>query len=95
MMMNRDTANHSFRRRTWSTPANCASSCSARAWFLSRQGYRVSAKGESHRADGIAFHQRRAAAAQRGASRWLLRWAIILATTGIAILILQFWGGGI
>ena len=66
-----------------------------RAWFLSRQGYRVSAKAESHRAAGIAFHERRAAAAQRGASRWPLRWAIILATIGIAILILQLWGGGI
>ena len=66
-----------------------------RAWFLSRQGYRVSAAADSHRAAGIAFHQMRAAAAQRGASRWPLRWAIILAATGIAILILQFWGGGI
>jgi hypothetical protein len=66
-----------------------------RAWFLNARGCRVSAKAELHRAAGITFHKGRAAAAQRGASRWPLRWAIILATTGIVILILQFWGGGI
>ncbi len=62
-----------------------------RAWFLSRQGFRVSAQAESHRAAGIAFHETRAAAAHEGASPWPLRWAVILAGAGIAILFLQFW----
>lgn len=62
-----------------------------RAWFLNRQGYRVSAEAERHRAAGIAFHEVRAEAGRAGASPWPLRWAIILAGAGLAILFLQFW----
>jgi hypothetical protein len=65
-----------------------------RAWFLNRQGYRVSAEAEGHRAAGIAFHEQRADAGRKGASPWPLRWAIILAGAGIAILLFQFWSGG-
>jgi hypothetical protein len=65
-----------------------------RAWFLNRQGYRVSAEAEGHRAAGIVFHEVRAKAGRAGASPWPLRWAIILAAAGIAILLLQFWSGG-
>jgi hypothetical protein len=63
-----------------------------RAWFLSREGYRVSPEAEGHRAAGIAFHEVRAAAGREGASPWPLRWAIILAGAGIAVLVFQFWG---
>ena len=62
-----------------------------RAWFLNRQGYRVSAEAERHRAAGLAFHQVSAEAGRAGASPWPLRWAIILAGAGIVILLLQFW----
>jgi hypothetical protein len=65
-----------------------------RAWFLNRQGYQVSAEAEGHRAAGIAFHEERAAAGRERASPWPLRWAIILAGAGIAILLFQFWSGG-
>jgi hypothetical protein len=65
-----------------------------RAWFLNRQGYRVSAEAELQRAAGIAFHEVRAAAGREGASPWPLRWAIILAGAGIAVLLFQFWSGG-
>ncbi len=61
-----------------------------RAWFLNRQGYRVSAEAEGRRAAGIAFHELRAEAGMAGASPWPLRWAIMLAAAGIIIL-LQFW----
>ena len=62
-----------------------------RAWFLNRQGYRVSAEAEGHRAAGVAFHQVRAEAGRAGANPWPLRWAIILAVAGMVILLLQFW----
>ena len=65
-----------------------------RAWFLNRQGYRVSEEAEGHRAAGIAFHEVRAEAGRAGANPWPLRWAILLAAAGIIILFLQFWGGG-
>jgi hypothetical protein len=62
-----------------------------RAWFLNRQGYRVSEAAEGHRAAGIAFHEVRAEAGRAGASLWPLRWAIFLAGVGIVILLLQIW----
>jgi hypothetical protein len=62
-----------------------------RAWFLNRQGYRVSVEAEGHRAAGVAFHEVRAEARRAGASPWPLRWAIMLAVAGIIILLLQFW----
>jgi len=65
-----------------------------RAWFLSRQGYRVSAKAEAQRAAGIVFHEARAGAASRGSSPWVFWLAVIFAGAGIAILFLEFWKGG-
>jgi CRISPR/Cas system-associated exonuclease Cas4 (RecB family) len=65
-----------------------------RAWFLSRQGLRVSAAARSQRAAGIEFHEARAAAAHEGASPWPVRWAFILAVAGITLLILEAWRGG-
>jgi hypothetical protein len=64
-----------------------------RAWFLNRQGYRVSSEAERHRAAGISFHRARAKAGRAGASPWPFRWATILAAAGTAILLSQFWLG--
>lgn len=64
-----------------------------RAWFLSRQGYRVSARAESHRAAGIVFHEARAGAARRGRSPWAFWFAVILAGAGIALLLFELWKG--
>jgi hypothetical protein len=64
-----------------------------RAWFLSRQGYRVSAQAESHRAAGIVFHEARAGAASRGHSPWAFWLAAILAGAGIALLFFELWKG--
>lgn len=65
-----------------------------RAWFLNRQGYRVSAEAEGHRTAGIVFHEVRAKAGRAGASPWPLRWAIIFAAAGIAVLLFPFWSDG-
>ena len=65
-----------------------------RAWFLNRQGFRVSAEAESQRTAGILFHEARASAANSGRSPWPLRWAVILAGAGIALLFLKAWMGG-
>jgi hypothetical protein len=65
-----------------------------RAWFLSRQGHRVSAQAEAQRAAGIVFHEARAGAASRGRSPWVFWLAVIFAGAGIAILLLEFWKGG-
>jgi hypothetical protein len=65
-----------------------------RAWFLNRQGFRVSPEAESQRTAGIVFHEARAAAAYSGRSPWALRWAVILAAAGIALLLLKAWMGG-
>lgn len=56
-----------------------------RAWWLSRQGYRVSRKAQASREAGIELHEQRARAARtasEGASFWV---AIILALAAIAI----------
>jgi len=62
-----------------------------RAWFLSRQGFWVSAVARSHRNAGIEFHEDRAAAADKGRNPWSLRLAIVLAAIGIALLIMEAW----
>jgi len=64
-----------------------------RAWFLSRQGFRVSAEAQAHRAAGIVFHEERAGAASRGRSPWVFRLVVILAGAGLAILLFQLWQG--
>src|SRR5580700_892277 len=65
-----------------------------RAWFLSRQGYRVSARAEAQRAAGIVFHEARAGAASRGRDPRVFWLAVILAGAGVAILLFQLWRGG-
>lgn len=62
-----------------------------RAWFLSRKGLPVSSDAEAQRVAGTAFHETRAAAAGEGASPRWLKWALILATAGMAILLFQLW----
>jgi hypothetical protein len=61
-----------------------------RAWVLSKQGYRVSAEAESQRAAGIVFHQERALAASKGASRQAVWWAALLIFAAIALLCATF-----
>ena len=65
-----------------------------RAWFLSRQGFEVSAAAQSQRNEGVAFHEARAAASVRARSPWPMRWAVILAAAGIALLLLAVWTAG-
>jgi hypothetical protein len=65
-----------------------------RAWFLNRQGFRVSAQAEAQRAAGVVFHEVRAGAASRGTSPWFFWLAVFLAGAGIAMLLLEFWRGG-
>jgi hypothetical protein len=64
-----------------------------RAWFLSRQGFRMSGQAEAQRAAGTQFHEARAGAANRGRSKRAFWWAVILAGAGIAILLLAWWMG--
>jgi hypothetical protein len=64
-----------------------------RAWFLSRQGFRVSAQAQAQRAAGIEFHEARAGAASRGRSPWIFWLALILAGASLAILLFQLWRG--
>jgi hypothetical protein len=64
-----------------------------RAWFLSRHGFRVSARAEAQRAAGIVFHEARAGAASRGRSPWVFWLAVLLAGAGLAILLFQLWQG--
>ena len=64
-----------------------------RAWFLSRQGFRVSAQAAKQRAAGIVFHEERAGAANRGGSKRAFWFAVLLASAGIAILLFEFWKG--
>jgi CRISPR/Cas system-associated exonuclease Cas4 (RecB family) len=56
-----------------------------RAWWLSRQGYGVSAKAQEQRAAGVVFHEQRAGAARRGSSNQALWWAILLILAAIAL----------
>ena len=60
-----------------------------RAWFLNRQGFRVSEEAQSHRAAGLVFHEVRAAAAQQGRNPQAYWWALILALAGTALLLLN------
>jgi len=64
-----------------------------RAWFLSRQGFRVTKQAEAQRSAGIVFHEARAGAASRGRSRWIFWLAVLLAGAGLAILLFQLWQG--
>ena len=65
-----------------------------RAWFLSRQGFRVSAQAQAQRAAGIEFHEARAGAASRGRDPRVFWLAVLLAGAGLAILLFQLWQGG-
>ena len=56
-----------------------------RAWWLSRQGYVVSAKAQQQRAAGVTFHERRAGAARRGSNAQALWWAILLMLAALAL----------
>jgi hypothetical protein len=64
-----------------------------RAWFLSRQGFRVSAEAQAHRAAGIVFHEARAGAASRGRDPRVFWLAVLLAGAGLAMLLFQLWQG--
>jgi hypothetical protein len=64
-----------------------------RAWFLNRQGYRVSAQAEAQRVAGMVFHEMSAAAASRGRSPWAFWFAVILAGAGSALLLFEIWKG--
>jgi CRISPR/Cas system-associated exonuclease Cas4 (RecB family) len=60
-----------------------------RAWWLNRQGYRVSRKAQASREAGVEFHEQRARAARttsEGASLWV---AIVLALAAIAIWLIR------
>jgi hypothetical protein len=65
-----------------------------RGWFLSRQGFRVSAQAEKQRAAGVVFHEERAGAASRGRSPRAFWFAVLLAGAGIALLLFELWKGG-
>ena len=65
-----------------------------RAWFLNREGFRVSAEGQAQRAAGIDFHEARAGAAGRGRDPRVFWLAVLLAGAGIAIVLFQLWQGG-
>jgi hypothetical protein len=56
-----------------------------RSWWLSRQGYAVSAKALQQRAAGIAFHVARAGAARRGSNANAHWWAIIMTLAALAL----------
>jgi hypothetical protein len=58
-----------------------------RAWFLGGQGLRVTAKAQSQRDAGIAFHEARAEAANRGRSAKPYLWALLLAAAAVALLV--------
>lgn len=57
-----------------------------RAWFLSRRGFEVTAKAQSLREAGIAFHEARALAAKEGRSASAYAWALLLAALAVALL---------
>jgi hypothetical protein len=60
-----------------------------RAWFLNRQGFRVSPDALAQRAAGMVFHETRARAATKGRSQQALWWALVLALLGVALLVLK------
>src|SRR5579863_6108474 len=55
-----------------------------RAWFLSRQGYRVSEQAQAQRAAGIVFHEARAGVASRGRAPRVFWLAVILAPAPVS-----------
>jgi hypothetical protein len=60
-----------------------------RAWFLRRQGYRVSEETERRMQQGVQFHEHRAALAKgsQGTQAW--RWVVIFILIGMVILIFK------
>jgi hypothetical protein len=65
-----------------------------RAWFLSGQGQQVTAKAQSQREDGIAFHEARAEAARRGSRPKAYAWALLLAVAAVALLVATILADG-
>lgn len=59
------------------------------AWSLNQQGFRNTPKAMQERQAGIAFHEDRAEAARKGASRQAFWWAILLALLGLAVLLVR------
>jgi hypothetical protein len=59
-----------------------------RSWFLARQGFQVSAQAQRAMDAGVAFHETRAAAAEKGNDPRPLRWAGTLAVIAILLLLL-------
>jgi hypothetical protein len=55
------------------------------AWWLSRQGYMVSAKAQQQRVAGVTFHERRAGAARRGSNAQAIWWAILLMLAALVL----------
>jgi CRISPR/Cas system-associated exonuclease Cas4 (RecB family) len=53
-----------------------------RAWFLNRQGFRVSPDALAQRAAGMVFHETRARAATKGRSEQALWWALVRTPSG-------------
>jgi hypothetical protein len=60
-----------------------------RAWYLTRQGLAVSKEAQARRADGIAFHEARAAAAEKGSSAQTVWWIVLLVLAAIALLVVN------
>jgi hypothetical protein len=60
-----------------------------RTWFLARQGYAVSCHAQAQRAAGVAFHEARAADAQKGSNRHALWWIVLLLLLAIALLLIN------
>jgi hypothetical protein len=59
-----------------------------RSWFLARQGHQVSAEAQRAMDEGVAFHQIRAAAAEKANDPRSLRWAGTFAILAILLLLL-------
>jgi hypothetical protein len=59
-----------------------------RAWFLNKQGFQVSSEAQAQRVAGLAFHEARAGAANKGRSPQAVWWAILLALAAIALIYL-------
>ena len=60
-----------------------------RAWFLNQQGFRNTPKTMEERQAGIAFHEDRAEAAKKAGGRQAIWWAILLALSGIMLLLVR------
>jgi hypothetical protein len=60
-----------------------------RAWYLNRLGRPVSEEAQAQRADGITFHEARAAAAEKGSSAQTVWWIVLLVLAAIALLVVN------